>query len=123
MNSPTGYPDLVQILADYFCLQDLTLNSMALAGPEDSTAYRRAIRYFVLRDAFGVPRTCDQPNEAREHILRGIYRRFAEAPAVAVNPPQEPKRCEHWRPPAVSGDAATQCARVAGHEGSHSFNE
>jgi hypothetical protein len=122
MNSPTGYPDLVQILADYFCLQDLTLNSMALAGPEDSTAYRRAIRYFVLRDAFGVPRTCDQPNEAREHILRGIYRRFAEAPAVAVNPPRELERCPYWTRESATVEGK-QCAKVKGHDGSHSYIE
>jgi hypothetical protein len=120
MNAQTVSPDLVAVLADYLCKQDLTLNSMALAGPPDSTAYRRAVRYFELRDAFQVPREVDQPEVAREHILRAIYRRFADAPAVAVNPKPEPERCPQWR---EGPGEMKQCARVKGHDGSHSYNE
>lgn len=115
--------NIVEKLAEYFCGPDLTLCSMAMMGPEDSTAYRRAVRFLTLREAFGVPGTCDSSDEAREHILRALYRHFAEAPGVSVNPaPREPERCTHIMPRS-DGQGSARCVRVKGHLEPHAFHD
>lgn len=65
-------PDLVAILADYFTGPDLNLCSLAMAAYEDTTARRRAERFFKARDAFGIPREVDIPNHARDHIIHAL---------------------------------------------------
>lgn len=123
MNAPTVTPDLVQILADYFSAQDLTLCSMALAGPEDSTAYRRAVRYFTVRDAFEVPRETDRPEVAREHISRALAKFVAaQGGQYTPAPVPEPRRCGQWRE-GTRSPGPGRCARVEGHEGGHAYND
>lgn len=64
--------DLVAVLADYFTGPDLALCSLAMAAHEDTTARRRAERFFMARDAFGIPREVDLPNHARDYIIHAL---------------------------------------------------
>lgn len=67
-------PDLVAILADYFTGPDLALCSIAMAAHEDTTARRRAERFFKTRDAFGIPREVDIPGQAQPYIVHALSR-------------------------------------------------
>lgn len=69
---PNVEPDLVGILADYFTGPDLALCSLAMAAQEDTTARRRAERFFRARDAFGIPREVDLPKQAADCIIAAL---------------------------------------------------
>lgn len=71
------HPDLVRILAEYFTGPDLVLCSLAMAADPETTAYRRAERYFKARDAFGIPREVDQPGHAEAYLVHALSKFIA----------------------------------------------